>query len=61
MEGSDGKLYKVDLKNYRSDYNQIYGVTSNQIAGFDSPVKTHKTRPSSGKTINIRTTSSKYF
>jgi hypothetical protein len=42
---------------------EVYSVTQNQLAVFDSPTKTNtvKTRPTSGKTINIRTTSSKYF
>jgi hypothetical protein len=64
MEGSDGKLYKVDMKQYLSgDKKEVYAVTQNQLAMFDSPMKTStvKTGPTSGKTINIRTSSSKYF
>lgn len=62
MEGSDGKLYKVDMKNYTSDMRQVYGVTQSQIATFDSPLKkTAKTRPTSGKTIGMRPSSSKYI
>jgi len=34
MEGSDGKLYKVDFKNYNNDIREIYGVTQSQIATF---------------------------
>lgn len=62
MEGSDGKLYKVDMKNYSSDMREVYGVTQSQIATFDSPMKkTAKTRPTSGKTIGMRPSSSKYI
>lgn len=62
MEGSDGKLYKVDMRNYTSDMREVYGVTQSQIATFDSPLKkTIKTRPTSGKTTNVRPSSSKYI
>lgn len=62
MEGSDGKLYKVDFKQYPNDMREVYGVTQNQIATFESPLKkTIKTRPTSGKTTNMRPSSSKYY
>ncbi len=63
MEGSDGKLYKVDMKNYGSDVREVYGVTHSQIATYDSPMKSNmmKTRPTSGKTMNVRPSSSKYL
>lgn len=63
MEGSDGKLYKVDMKSYGSDAREVYGVTNSQIATYDSPMKSNmaKTRPTSGKTMNMRPSSSKNF
>ncbi len=62
MEGSDGKLYKVDLKNYPNDMREVYGVTQSQIATYDSPLKkTMKTRPTSGKTTTVRPSSSKFM
>lgn len=63
MTGSDGKLYKVDFKNYTSDIREIYGVTQSQIATFDSPLKKSniKTRPTSGKTTYVRPSSSKFM
>lgn len=63
MEGSDGKLYKVDMHNYTSDIREVYGVTQSQIATYDSPLKKTmmKTRPTSGKTTNVRPASSKYL
>lgn len=63
MEGSDGKLYKVDFKNYPLDAREVYGVTQSQIATYESPMKKSmtKTRPTSGKTTNVRASSSKYF
>ncbi len=63
MEGSDGKLYKVDLKKYGSEVKEVYGVTQSQIATYDSPLKSSmtKTRPTSGKTMNVRPASSKYL
>jgi hypothetical protein len=62
MKGTDGKLYKVDLKNYTSDFKEVYGVTQRQVATFDSPMKRSVlTRPTSGKTTNGRPSSSKYL
>jgi hypothetical protein len=66
MEGSDGKLYKVDMKSYGNngnDIREVYGVTQSQIATYDSPVKSGmtRTRPTSGKTMNMRPSSSKYI
>ncbi len=63
MEGSDGKLYKVDMRQHGSDAREVYGVTQSQIATFDSPLKSNmtRTRPTSGKTMNVRPSSSKYL
>ena len=62
MEGTDGKLYKVDFKQYSNDMREVYGVTQSQIATYDSPMKkSMRTRPTSGKTTNVRPSSSKHF
>ena len=64
MEGSDGKLYKVDMKYNTTDMREVYGVTQSQIATYDSPMKRSgmtKTRPTSGKTITVRPSSSKHL
>lgn len=63
MTGSDGKLYKVDMKGYHnSDLREVYGVTQRQIATFDSPMKrTIRTVSTSGKTIAVRPSSSRNY
>jgi hypothetical protein len=65
MQGTDGKYYKVDLKNsYLYDQREVYGVTPSQIAVYDSGVKKRITsasnRPTSSRT-NIRPSSAKHF
>ena len=51
MQGSDGKYYRVDLKNsYTADQREVYGVTASQLAVYETPSTKHKnamTRPSS--------------
>lgn len=65
MQGTDGKYYKVDLKNsYLYDQKEVYGVTPSQIAIYESGVKKRITsatnRPTSSRT-NLRPSSAKHF
>ena len=65
MTGTDGKLYKVDMKgSYVYDQREVYGVTPSQIAVYDSGVKKRITstagRPTSSRT-NLRPSSAKHF
>jgi hypothetical protein len=65
MQGTDGKYYKVDLKNsYHNDQREVYGVTPSQIAVYESGIKKRITsasnRPTSSRT-NIRPSSAKHF
>lgn len=63
MMGSDGKYYRVDMRNSYtgSDQREVYGVTPSQLAVYDnSSTKKSRvismTRPTSSKT-NLRPTS----
>ena len=65
MQGTDGKLYKVDMKTSNLyDQREVYGVTPSQIAVYDSGVKKRMTsttgRPTSSRT-NLRPSSAKHF
>lgn len=65
MQGTDGKYYKVDLRNsYVNDQREVYGVTPSQIAIYDSGTKKRITsaaqRPTSSRT-NLRPSSAKHF
>ena len=36
MQGSDGRYYKVDLKNsYTADQREVYGVSPSQLAVYE--------------------------
>jgi len=65
MAGTDGRLYKVDMKaSHVYDQKEVYGVTPNQIAVYDSGVKKRMAstaaRPGSSRT-NLRPSSAKHF
>ena len=65
MQGTDGRLYKVDMKTSNLyDQREVYGVTANQIAVYDSGAKKRITsasnRPTSSRT-NLRPGSAKHF
>jgi hypothetical protein len=58
MMGSDGKYYKVDMRNTYIDSREVYGVTPSQLAILDTTsLKKSRlysvTRPTSSKT-NLR-------
>lgn len=58
MMGSDGKYYKVDMRNnFTTDPKEIYGVTASQVALYDTSPNMKRmmgsTRPTSSKT-NMR-------
>ena len=63
MMGSDGKYYKVDLKNPYADQMEDYGVTPTQLAVYENSIKKSRinsSRPTSSKT-NLRPSSAKRF
>ena len=64
MMGSDGKYYKVDLKNsYTADQKEVYGVTPSQLAIYETSMKktrVHSGRPTSSKT-NLRPNSASRY
>jgi hypothetical protein len=64
MQGTDGKYYKVDIRNNQGDNREVYGVTAGQLAVYDSGVKKRITsasnRPTSSRT-NLRPSSAKHF
>ena len=63
MMGSDGKYYKVDMKNSFKDQMEVYGVTPSQVAVYENSIKKSRVtsnRPTSSKT-NLRPNSAKRF
>lgn len=66
MMGSDGKYYRVDMRNsYTADQREVYGVTPSQLAVYDmSSTKKSRvvplTRPTSSKTVIRPNSASKY-
>lgn len=64
MMGSDGKYYRVDIRNNLSgDQREVYGVTPSQLAVYDTGSKKRMismTRPTSSKT-NLRPSSANKF
>jgi hypothetical protein len=62
MMGSDGKYYKVDMRNTYIDSREVYGVTPSQLAILDtSSLKKSRlysaTRPTSSSKTNLRPSS----
>ena len=40
MQGSDGRYYRVDMKNsYTADQREVYGVTPSQLAVYELSAK----------------------
>ena len=64
MQGSDGKYYRVDLRNsYTADQKEVYGVTASQLAIYEMSGKKARTisnRPTSSKS-NLRPSSANRF
>ncbi len=64
MQGTDGKYYKVDLKNnFNNDPREVYGVTASQLvfeSGAKKRVISGSNRPTSSRT-NLRPGSARHF
>lgn len=63
--GSDGKYYKVDMRNnFVGDQREVYGVTPSQLAIYDNSSNKKRlmsmTRPTSSKT-HLRPSSANKF
>lgn len=71
MMGSDGKYYRVDMRNNFTDQKEVYGVTPSQLAVYDNGsmkksrlggggLTATMTRPTSSKS-NLRPNSASRF